>query len=92
MALGENNIGQTGGSGQQSVGQGAAWRDTYLGGLDLSKMGASDSTATSTSGAVTVGDRILGGFKARRQFGLVKILAIFAGAALLYKIYKKKRG
>lgn len=92
MALGENNIGQTGGSGQQSVGQGAAWRDTYLGGLDLSKFGASESSATSTSGAVTIGDRIIGGNKSSRQYGIVKILALFAGAALLLKLYKKKRG
>ena len=88
MALGENNIGQTGSSGQQSVGQGAAWRDTYLGGLDLSNLGAATSRAT--SGAVTTGDRIIGGQKSSRQFGLVKILAVFAGVAILYRIYKRK--
>ena len=48
------------------------------------------ATSSATSGAVTVGDRILGGTKSTRQFGLVKILALVAGVAILYKLYKKK--
>ena len=60
-----------------------------LGGLDLLN-GLNSASSSATSGAVTVGDRILGGNKAKRQFGIVKILVLFAGAAILYKIVKKK--
>lgn len=89
----ETNIGQTGGSGGSGV---VGWRDAYttLGALDLSNImrdfGA--ASATSTSGAVTVGDRILGGNKASRQLGLIKIIALFAGAAVLFRLYKKMKG
>ena len=93
----ETNVGQTGGSGGSGI---VGWRDAYttLGALDLSNIlrdafsGWGSSSAQSTSGAVTVGDRIIGGKKSSRQLGLVKILALFAGAAVLYKIYKKKKG
>lgn len=82
---------QNAGYGAGTVGQGIG-RDVNasLGGLDLSHIGAATSSAT--SGAVTVGDRILGGTKASRQFGLVKILALSAATAILLKLYKKKRG
>lgn len=50
----------------------------------LNNFGAATSSAM--SGAVTVGDRILGGSK--QQFGVVKILVLIAGAALLIKVYK----
>ena len=68
-----------------------------LGALDfqpnfLNGLNSSTSSATSTSGAVTLGDRILGGNKSSRQFGLVKILTLIAGAAILLKIYKKTKG
>ena len=81
----ETNIGETGGTGGSGV---VGWRDAYttLGALDFS------TPATSTSGAVTVGDRILGGNKSSRQLGLVKILALFAGAVVLLRIYKKMKG
>lgn len=89
----ETNIGQTGGTGGSGV---VGFRDAYttLGALDLSNImrdfGAAHSSAT--SGAVTVGDRILGGKKSSRQFGIVKILALFAGAAVLFRLYKKMKG
>lgn len=98
VALSSEQSNQNSGTGQNSVGQGAAWRDinASIGGLDLSGFmegfGSARSSATSTSGAVNVGDTILGGNKSRRQFGLVKILALFAGAAVLLKLYKKMRG
>lgn len=77
------------GYGAGTVGQGIG-RDVNasLGGIDFSHLGAATSSAT--SGAVTVGDRILGGTHAIRQFGLVKILAFGAVAAILLKLYKKK--
>ena len=89
MALSSEQYNQNAGQGAGTVGQGVG-RDVNasIGGLDLSNLGAATSSAT--SGAVTVGDRILGGSRASRQFGLVKILAIFAGAAILFKLYKKK--
>lgn len=91
MALSNTQSNQNQGQGAGSVGQGVG-RDVNasIGGLDLSKIGSATSSAT--SGAVTVGDRIFGGNKSSRQFGLVKILALFAGAAILLKIYKKKKG
>lgn len=85
---------QNSGQGAGTVGQGVG-RDVNISASllgigdimpDLSNLGA--STATSTSGAVTVGDRIMGGEK--RQFGLVKILAIVAGVAIFIKLLKKK--
>lgn len=85
----ENNVGQTGGSG--ASGSLVGWRDAYttLGAAELlNNFGAATSSAT--SGAVTVGDRILGGSKSSRQFGLVKILALAAAGAVLLKLYKKK--
>ena len=91
----ETNVGQTGGTGGSGV---VGFRDAYttLGALDLSNImrdfGAAHSAATSTSGAVNVGDRIIGGNKSSRQFGLVKILALFAGAAVLFRLYKKMKG
>ena len=89
MALSSEQYNQNQGQGAGSVGQGIG-RDVNasIGVLDLSNLGAATSSAT--SGAVTVGDRILGGTKSSRQFGLVKILAFIAGAAILYKLYKKK--
>lgn len=91
----ETNIGQTGGSGGSGI---VGFRDAYttLGALDLSNImrdfGAAHSAATSTSGAVNVGDRIIGGNKSSRQLGIVKILAIFAGGAVLLRLYKKMKG
>ena len=59
-----------------------------LGALDaLNNFGASTSAAT--SGAVTTGDRIIGGQK--RQFGIVKILTLFAAAAVLVKLYRESK-
>ena len=82
----ETNIGQTGGSGGSGI---VGWRDAYttLGALDFS----TPSTANATSGYVTVGDRIIGGNKASRQFGIVKFLAFFALTAVAYKIYKSSK-
>lgn len=60
-----------------------------IGGLDLLN-GVGAATSSATSGAVTVGDRIFGGNKSKRQFGIVKIMALFAGAAILYKFVVKK--
>lgn len=89
MALVSEQSNQNQGQGAGTVGQGIG-RDVNasIGGLDLSNLGAATSSAT--SGAVTVGDRILGGTRSSRQFGIVKILALVAGAAILYKLYKKK--
>lgn len=89
MALVSEQSNQNHGQGAGTVGQGIG-RDVNasIGGLDLSNLGAATSSAT--SGAVTVGDRILGGTRSSRQFGIVKILALVAGAAILYKLYKKK--
>ena len=89
MANSAEQTNQNSGQGAGTVGQGIG-RDVNasIGGLDLSNLGA--STATSTSGAVTVGDRIMGGEK--RQFGLVKILAVVAGIAIFIKIFKSKGG
>ena len=95
VAMTSEQQNQNSGQGAGTVGQGVG-RDvnSSIGGLDVSgfmkSFGA--SSATSTSGAVTVGDRILGGNKSSRQFGLVKILAIFAGAAVLFRLYKKMKG
>ena len=56
-----------------------------LGSLDLlNNFGAATSSAT--SGAVEVGDKIVGGSK--QQLGIIKILAVFAGVAILLKIYQ----
>lgn len=89
MALASEQANQNSGQGAGTVGQGIG-RDVNasIGGLDLSNLGAATSSAT--SGAVTVGDRIFGGTKSTRQFGIVKILALVAGAAILYKLYKKR--
>lgn len=82
----ETNIGQTGGSGGSGI---VGLRDAYttLGALDFS----TPSTANATSGYVTVGDRIIGGNKASRQFGIVKFLTFFALTAVAYKIYKSSK-
>lgn len=83
----ETNVGETGsGSGGSGV---VGFRDAYatLGALDFS----TPSAATATSGYVTIGDRILGGNKSSRQFGIVKFLAFFALAAVAYKIYRKNK-
>lgn len=92
---------QNSGQGAGSVGQGIG-RDVNasLGKLEIAPdltnflrdFGAAHSAATSTSGAVNVGDRIIGGNKSSRQFGIVKILALFAGAAVLLRLYKKMKG
>ena len=100
MATGsaETNIGQTGGSGGSGV---VGWRDAYttLGAAEIKALNPSDflnnfgaATSSATSGAVTVGDRILGGSKSSRQLGLVKIIALFAGVAVLFRLYKKMKG
>ncbi len=99
MAVESNQSAQNSGQGAGTVGQGVG-RDVNasfgfgdikpdLTGM-LSNLGASTSSAT--SGAVTVGDRIIGGTKSSRQFGLVKILAIGATVAILLKLYKKMKG
>lgn len=92
---------QNSGQGAGSVGQGVG-RDVNasLGKLEIAPdlsnfmrdFGSAKSAATSTSGAVTVGDRIIGGNKSSRQFGIVKILALFGACALLFKLYKKMKG
>lgn len=74
---------------QQSPSQGF-FRDANatVGALDLlNNFGAATSSAT--SGAVTTGDRLIGGSK--RQFGIVKILAVFAATAILLKIYSESK-
>ena len=93
MAITSSQNNQNSGQGAGSVGQGVG-RDvnSSIGGLDLSGIGSAKSSAEATSGAVTLGDRILGGNKSSRQFGLVKILVLIAGAAILLKIYKKAKG
>lgn len=95
MANSTEQTNQNSGQGAGNVGQGVG-RDVnasigLIGDItpDLSNLAA--STATSTSGAVTVGDRILGG-SSKRQFGLVKILAVVAGIAIFIKIFKSKGG
>ena len=89
MALSSEQYNQNAGTGAGSVGQGIG-RDVNasIGGLDLSNLGAATSSAT--SGAVTVGDKVLGGTSSKRQLGLVKILALIAGAAVLIKLWNKK--
>lgn len=69
------------------------WRDANLsvGGLDLSGIGAHRSSASSTSGDITLGDRIIGGQKSSWSFGLVKIMTIFAGVVILLKVWKGKK-
>ena len=91
MATGtaEQNVGTTGGSGGSGV---VGWRDAYtnLGAMELlNNLGASTSSAT--SGNITVGDRILGGAKTDFKFGLVKILALGALVAIVFKIWKGKK-
>lgn len=86
----ETNVSGNDGNGGSGI---VGWRDAYttLGAVDmLNNFGAATSSAT--SGAVTVGDRIIGGTKSSRQFGLVKILAIGATVAILLKLYKKMKG
>lgn len=85
-----SNSGQSNSSGVRDV-------NASIGGFDFNALnpsnflnGLNSSTSSATSGAVTVGDRILGGSKSSRQFGLVKILALVAGGAILLKLYKKK--
>ena len=90
MATGsaETNIGQTGGKGSENNIVG--WRDAYttFGAAELlNNLGAATSSAT--SGAVTVGDRIIGGNS--KQLGIIKTIAAFAGVAILLKIYLKSR-
>lgn len=65
------------------------WRDinASLGAFDLlNNLGASTSSAV--SGTVTIGDRIIGGGSSSTQFGVVKILALVAGTAILIKLYQ----
>lgn len=58
-----------------------------IGALDfLNNFGASTSSAM--TGAVTLGDKIVGGNKSDRQFGLVKILTIIAGGIIIVKLWK----
>lgn len=58
-----------------------------IGALDfLNNFGASTSSAT--TGAVTLGDKIIGGNKSDRQFGLVQTLAIIAGVVIVVKLWK----
>lgn len=69
------------------------WRDANLsvGGLDLGGLFSDSSKATATSGNISYGDRIVGGSKNTLQFGLVKMLALFAGVAIIVKIWKGKK-
>lgn len=67
------------------------WRDVNasIGGLDLSGLFSKTSNPNATSGNIEVGDRILGGSKGITfKFGLVKILALIAGVAIVVKIWK----
>lgn len=92
MATGNTSSQNTNTSGGTSANTGQlALRDlnSSIGGLDLSNLGAATSSAT--SGAVTTGDRIIGGNQSKRQFGIVKVLALFAGVAILIKLYKESR-
>lgn len=87
MAVGESN--QAVDSKQSSSAGVLRDVNASLGALDaLNNFGAATSSAT--SGAVTTGDRIIGGVKGR-QIGIVKILALFAAAAVLLKIYKESK-
>lgn len=66
------------------------WRDANLsiGGFDLSGFGSSSAK----SGDISTGDRILGGNKKESlKFGLVKMLAVLAGVAIIFKIWKGKK-
>ena len=78
----------SGGSSQSSGVVG--WRDANLsvGGLDMSGLFSDSSKTSATSGNIEVGDRILGGSKSSFKFGLVKILALVAGVAIVVKIWK----
>ena len=92
MATGsaENNVGTTGGSG--ASGSMVGWRDAYttLGAAELLNNWGSSGPATATAGNITTGDRILGGTK-KTSLGLVKVLALFAGVAILVKFWKGKK-
>lgn len=87
----EQTVSNSGGENKTS---GVFGRDlnTTIGGFDLAGMLSSIGAATSssTSGAVTVGDRIVGGTRSSRQLGLVKVMVMIAGAAILFKIFKKR--
>ena len=75
-----------------STGGIVGWRDANLsvGGFDLSGIGSSRSSAT--SGNITTGDRIIGAVKNKSfQFGIVKMMAVIAGVAIVVKILKGKK-
>lgn len=76
-----------------STGGVVGWRDANLsvGGLDFSGIGSDNSRASATSGNITTGDRIIGGYKTGFKIGLVKILAIGALVAIVVKIWKGKK-
>lgn len=69
------------------------WRDANLsvGGFDLSGIGSDRSSVSSRSGDITSGDRIIGGQKTSFKFGIVKILVLIAGVAVITKILKGKK-
>lgn len=79
-------------SGGSSTTQGnlVGWRDANnsIG----SMFGDSGLTPTATAGNITLGDRILGGTsKSSLKFGIVKILVLLAGVAIVVKILKGKK-
>lgn len=83
------NISQTvQGSGGGASGNLVGWRDANNAIGDLF---SDSSKASASSGNITVGDVIMGGTKKSLEFGLVKILAILAGLAIVVKIWKGKK-
>ena len=49
------------------------------------------STSSALGGTVSVGDRILGGSKSERQFGILQTLALVAGGVIIFKLWKDGR-
>lgn len=51
--------------------------------------GLNSATSSAMTGAVTIGDRIIGGGKnSGRQFGLLQTLAVVAGVIIIFKMYQ----
>lgn len=56
------------------------------GGLTLGDLGGS-ATSSATTGAVRLGDKIAG--STSNQYKIIKLLVVFAGAVVLYKLWRK---
>ena len=57
------------------------------GGITLGDLGGS-ATSSATTGAVKLGDKIAG--STSTQYRIIKMLVVFAGAVIAYKIWRKK--